>query len=154
LLEAHRRLRSRRRIPRLAVAGRPGWAYGTTLNDLANDPEVRLLGHVDDPTLRALYENAAVLAFPSLYEGFGLPLLEAMKAGLPALIGDAGALPELAGTAALAVNPTDPEAIADGLERLLDDQELRDRLAEAGRVRAAEHTWQAAGARLIGLLSG
>jgi glycosyltransferase involved in cell wall biosynthesis len=101
---------------------------------------------VDDPTLRALYRAAAVLALPSLYEGFGLPLLEAMSEGLPALAGSAGALPTLAGDAALLVDPLDVDAIADGLGRLLEDEPLRKRLAAAGRERAARYSWGAAAA--------
>jgi glycosyltransferase involved in cell wall biosynthesis len=152
LLAAHRLLRQRRAVPPLVVAGKAGWAYGRGLHDLETDPEVRVLGHVNDQTLLALYRKAAALAFPSLYEGFGLPLLEAMQEGLPALIGDAGSLPELAGGAALAVAPTDVESIADGLARLLDDSELRHRLADLGRRRAADFAWAASGRRTLELL--
>src|SRR5258707_8757069 len=115
LLAAYRRLRSK---PQLVIAGRPGWAYGDTLQKIRAEPGVRFLGHVDEPTLAALYRSASVLAFPSLYEGFGLPLLEAMAAGLPALIGKSGALPELADGAAVEVDPEDVESIAAGLEKL------------------------------------
>src|SRR6202171_393211 len=83
-------------VPELVIAGRTGWAYGDTLQRIAAEPGVRYLGHVDEPTLSALYESASVLAFPSLYEGFGLPLLEAMAHGVPAVVGAVGALPELA----------------------------------------------------------
>jgi len=144
LLAAYRLLRARGVAPPLVVVGRPGWAYGRTLADLRAEPGVRVLGHVDDATLRALYQAAAALAFPSLYEGFGLPLLEAMAEGLPAVAGAAGSLPELAGGAALVVEPTDVEAIADGLERVLCDSELRARLSAAGRARAMEFTWDRA----------
>ena len=107
LLMAFRRMRGRQGslpfiingrpgVPQLVIAGRPGWAYGDTLQRIAAEPGVRYLGHVDEPTLSALYEAASVLAYPSLYEGFGLPLLEAMARGLPAVVGAAGALPELA----------------------------------------------------------
>jgi glycosyltransferase involved in cell wall biosynthesis len=152
LLAAHRMLRQRRSVPPLVVAGKAGWAYGRALEDLEGDPQVRVLGHVDDGTLLALYRHAAVLAFPSLYEGFGLPLLEAMQEGVPALIGDSGSLPELAAGAALAVPPADVEAIAHGLARLLDDTELRGRLIEMGRRRASEFTWKASGRRTLELL--
>ena len=144
LLAAYRLLGARGVAPPLVVAGRVGWAYGSALEDLRAERDVHLLGHVDDPTLRALYQSAAALAFPSLYEGFGLPLLEAMAEGLPAVVGDAGALPELADDAALLVDPLDVEAIADGLERALTDSALRARLAEAGRRRAADFSWDAA----------
>src|SRR5207237_8765399 len=80
-------------VPQLGIAGRAGWAYGDTLRRIGSEPGVRYLGHVDEPTLAALYESASVLAFPSLYEGFGLPLLEAMSRGIPAVVGAAGALP-------------------------------------------------------------
>jgi glycosyltransferase involved in cell wall biosynthesis len=153
LLAAYRLLRSRLGAPPpLVVVGRVGWAYGSALDELRAEPGVRLLSDVDDPALRALYRAAGALAFPSLYEGFGLPLLEAMADGLPALAGDAGALPELAGDAALLVDPTDVQAIAAGLERVLCDGELRQRLAEAGRRRAAGYTWAGAAAAALDVL--
>jgi len=149
LLAAYRRLRSK---PQLVIAGRPGWAYGDTLQKIRAEPGVRFLGHVDEPTLAALYQSASVLAFPSLYEGFGLPLLEAMAAGLPALIGKSGALPELADGAAVEVDPEDVESIAAGLEKLLSDPALRKKLADAGRRRAAAFTWDKAAASTLEVL--
>jgi glycosyltransferase involved in cell wall biosynthesis len=146
LLSAYRLLKARGGVPRLVVAGRVGWAYGSALDELRSEPGVMLLTSVDDAGLRALYRAAGALAFPSLYEGFGLPLLEAMAEGLPALVGDTGALPELAGDAALLVDPRDVEAIADGLRRVLGDTALRARLVEAGRRRAAGYTWEAGAA--------
>ena len=146
LVAAYRELKKTRRdVPQLVVAGRVGWAYGSALDDLAGEPGAIYLGHVDEPTLSALYEHAALLACPSVYEGFGLPLLEAMARGLPAVIGAAGSLPELAGGAAVEVDPLDVNAIAAGLERALTDQPLRARLAQMGPQRAAAFTWEAAG---------
>src|SRR2546427_10739471 len=104
--------------------GKDGRACGRAMDDLRVEPGVRLLGHVDDAKLRALYRSASVLAFPSLHEGFGLPLLEAFAEGLPAVVGASGALPELAGQAALLVDPLDHLAIADALERAVTDQRL------------------------------
>lgn len=144
LLEAYRCLKARGLDTPLVIAGRVGWAYGSALDELRSEPGVRLLGHVDDGILRALYREAALLAFPSLYEGFGLPLLEAMSEGLPAVAGAAGGLPELAGEAALLVDPLDVEAITDALSQLLQDSQLRERLAAAGRERAAQFSWPAA----------
>jgi glycosyltransferase involved in cell wall biosynthesis len=144
LLRAIRRLRRLRAVPPLVVAGRAGWAYGTALDELRADPGVCLLGHVDDGTLAALYRSATALCLPSVYEGFGLPLLEAMGAGLPALVGNQGSLPELAGQAAVEVDPTDVGSIAEGLARLLDDEELRERLIAAGHERAKHFTWERA----------
>lgn len=152
LLAAFRRLRDRlgavpliidgrQREPQLVIAGRPGWAYGDTLQRIAAEPGVRYLGHVDEPTLSALYESASVLAFPSLYEGFGLPLLEAMSRGKPAVVGTAGSLAELAMGAAITVKADDVDAIAGALERLLADAGLRQKLGDEGRRRAASYTW-------------
>jgi glycosyltransferase involved in cell wall biosynthesis len=142
LLAAYRALRARTEAPPLVIAGRPGWAYGDTLEKIRAEPGVRYLGHVDEPTLSALYEEAAVLAFPSLYEGFGLPLLEAMAHGLPAVVGATGALPELAGKAAVLIDPEDVDAIASGLENVLGDEGLRVRLRAASIDRAREFTWE------------
>jgi glycosyltransferase involved in cell wall biosynthesis len=136
--------------PPLVIAGRAGWNGERAP---ANGASVRILGHVDDATLAGLYENAAVLAFPSLYEGFGLPLLDAMARGLPALISDRGALPELAGEAALAVDVENTEAIAAGLRRLLGESDLRKRLAAAGRTRAKDFSWDSAAERVLGHLA-
>ena len=126
--------------PPLVVAGRAGW-NGERAPEGAG---IKLLGHVDDATLAGLYEHASVFAFPSLYEGFGLPLLDAMARGVPALIGNRGALPELAGDAALAVDAESTDAIAAGLRRLLDEAPLRKRLAAAGRRRARDFSWETA----------
>jgi glycosyltransferase involved in cell wall biosynthesis len=161
LLAAFRRLRGsslpfiingRPGVPELVIAGRPGWAYGDTLRRIASEPGVRYLGHVDEPTLTALYESASVLAFPSLYEGFGLPLLEAMSKGVPAVVGAAGALPELAAGAAIEVQPEDVDAIAGALERLLSDERLRVKLGEAGKRRAASFTWDRAADQTLEVL--
>ncbi len=141
LLVAYRALRREGGAPPLVVAGRIGWAFGAALHELRAEPGVILLGHVSDTTLAGLYRDAAALAFPSLYEGFGLQLLDAMAAGLPAVAGRAGSLPELAGDAALLVDPLDSEAIAGGLRQVLGDTGLRRRLASAGRRRAALYTW-------------
>jgi glycosyltransferase involved in cell wall biosynthesis len=135
--------------PPLVIAGRPGWNGEAP----PGGPGVRLLGHVDDATLAALYDNASVLAFPSLYEGFGLPLLDAMAHGLPALVGDRGALPELAGEAALAVDPESTEAIAEGLRRLLSEAPLRRRLGAAGRRRARQQSWKSTAGKVLAVLS-
>lgn len=142
LLAAYRRLRSGMLAPPLVIAGRPGWAYGDTVERIRKEPGVRYLGHVDEPTLSALYESAAVLAFPSLYEGFGLPLLEAMARGLPSVVSNAGALPELAGDAAILVDPEDVASIEVGIEKGLSDRALRARLSSAGKERAAQFTWE------------
>ena len=162
LLAAYRQLRGRGAlpfiingrpgVPQLVIAGRAGWAYGDTLERIGAEPGVRYLGHVDEATLAALYESASVLAFPSLYEGFGLPLLEAMSRGVPAVVGSTGALPELALGAAITVNAEDTAAIAAGLERLLADEGLRKKLGEEGIRRARGYTWANAAERTLEVL--
>ncbi|HEX6548803.1 MAG TPA: glycosyltransferase family 1 protein [Candidatus Dormibacteraeota bacterium] len=153
LVGAYRRLRDELPdAPDLVVVGRTGWAYGNALELLRETPGVRLLGHVDDSTLLALYRSATALVFPSLYEGFGLPLVEAMREGLPALIGERGALPEVAAGAALEVDAEDADAIAAGMRRLIDDAALRRRLAGEGRARAAGFSWERSGAAVEEIL--
>lgn len=108
----------------------------------------RAVGRVDDAGLRALYEQAACFVFPSRYEGFGLPAVEAMACGCPVVAARAGALPEVCGEAALLADPANPRDIAAAVARVLDEPGLADRLREAGRVRAAGFTWEQAARRL------
>ena len=106
-------------------------------------------GFLQPRELACLYRLARVVAFPSLWEGFGLPVLEAMAAGTPVLAGDVPPLREVAGDAALLVNPLSVEALAQGLERLLSDQELRQELAERGAGRARATSWDQAAAGVL-----
>jgi glycosyltransferase involved in cell wall biosynthesis len=105
--------------------------------------DVRILGWVEQAELEALYRAATCLVFPSLYEGFGLPVLEAMARGVPVACSDRSSLPEVAGDAALLFDPEDVGAISASIERLLTDAGERERLAAAGRARAALFTWEA-----------
>jgi len=99
-------------------------------------------GYVGEEDKRALLAGATALAYPSRYEGFGLPVLEAMAAGVPVLTSTVSSLPEVAGDAALLVDPDDVDAIANGLRWLLEDEALRARLRDAGRERAEAFTWE------------
>jgi glycosyltransferase involved in cell wall biosynthesis len=128
----------------LVVVGPVGW--GPRLRPTWDSVRVKLAGPVGDRLLHALYQAADGLAYPSLYEGFGLPVLEAMANGTPVLTSDRSSLPEVAGDAALLVDPLDRAAIAAGLVRLAGDDALRRRLVEAGRRRAAGFTWRATAA--------
>lgn len=105
------------------------------------EKEIRFLGWVPYEDLPAIYSLASFLSFPSLYEGFGIPIIEAMKCGCPVLTSDSGAPAEVANGAALLVNAKAVDDIADGMRRLLTDDALRARLAEKGLVRAASFTW-------------
>jgi glycosyltransferase involved in cell wall biosynthesis len=118
-------------------------------------PPGRALGYVDDALLPALYAGAELVLMPSLYEGFGLPCLEAMAAAVPVVAADRGALPETCGQAALLVDPEDPEALAEAAHTAVTDGRRRVELMEAGLRRAAELTWDrtaAATDELIGRL--
>ena len=104
--------------------------------------DVVLTGYVPDEDVPALVAGAVALAYPSRYEGFGLPVLEAMACGTPVLSSNVSAIPEVTGDAALLVDPTSEDAIADGLRRIVEDDGLRARLSAAGIERAAGFTWE------------
>jgi glycosyltransferase involved in cell wall biosynthesis len=106
------------------------------------ETNLRPLGYVSDEDLPGLYAGALAFAMPSLYEGFGLPCLEAMACGTPVVSSNAGALPETCGDAAILVDPHDAIGFADALERLATDHTLRRNLGERGAARAAGFTWQ------------
>jgi glycosyltransferase involved in cell wall biosynthesis len=146
LLQAFASLR--REFPvRLVVAGGNGWLSDdvfSTVQRLALDDGVVFLGDVLPADLRPLYCAATVLALPSLYEGFGLPPLEAMACGTPVVVSNAGALPEVVGDAGVLVRPEDPEDIANGLGWVLGNERYRELLAQRGLARAAAFSWDRA----------
>ena len=112
----------------------------------------RVLGRVSDAELRALYQNALCLVFPSRYEGFGLPPLEAMTCGCAVVAAHAGAVPEVCASAALYFDPAQPATLAEALDRLVTEDGLRDGLRAAGLERAAAFTWERAARVLLALL--
>jgi glycosyltransferase involved in cell wall biosynthesis len=103
---------------------------------------VRFLGYLPEETLAVMYRLAGVFVFPSLYEGFGLPPLEAMASGTPVVTSNVSSLPEVAGDAAVLVDPYDPQAIADGIYRVLTDEKLRRALIHKGIARAGQFSWE------------
>jgi len=103
---------------------------------------VRFLGYVPEETLAVMYRLAGVFVFPSLYEGFGLPPLEAMASGTPVVTSNVSSLPEVAGDAAVLVDPYDPGAIADGIRRVLTDESLRGAMRQRGLDRARQFSWE------------
>lgn len=111
-------------------------------------------GYVTDGELRALYENATCLVYPSLYEGFGLPPLEAMLCGCPAVVANAASLPEICGDAALYCNPRDPDDIAGKIRTLIEEPALKDELRCRGMERARNFTWRRASEALLSIIDG
>jgi glycosyltransferase involved in cell wall biosynthesis len=110
-------------------------------------PRVLLAGYVDEDLLPALYAGAIAMAYPSFYEGFGLPPLEAMASGTPVLAGNCSSLPEVVGDAGLLVDPFDVEALAEGICRIVEDSALRGNLRRKGQLRAKQFSWDEAARR-------
>jgi glycosyltransferase involved in cell wall biosynthesis len=126
----------------LVVVGALGWETGETLEALRSlGSHCRMLGYVSDAALAELYRRCAVFCYPSLGEGFGLPVLEAMAAGAAVVTSEVSSLPEVGGDAVEYVNPHDTTSIAGGLRRVLCHEALRDELSQRARERAAEFSW-------------
>jgi glycosyltransferase involved in cell wall biosynthesis len=137
---------------KLVIAGGKGWLYEglfRRVQELSLEREVVFPGFVADEDLPALYNLAEVFVFPSLYEGFGLPPLEAMACGTPVVTSDSSSLPEVVGEAGLMVSSGDGEALAQAMRRALDDSALRVDLAKKGLHQARKFTWQTATQRLL-----
>jgi glycosyltransferase involved in cell wall biosynthesis len=132
---------------RMVFAGASGYAAEETFAAIAASPardRIEVRGYVSHEDLAQLYSEASIFAFPSLDEGFGIPILEAMAWGVPVLTSNRSSLPEVAGDAALLVDPLDEDAIAAGLRRLSEDTSVRETLLRRGYQRAANFTWNAA----------
>jgi glycosyltransferase involved in cell wall biosynthesis len=145
LLEAYARLRRWSPQWRLVVVGARKWKFSPvfdTVRRLGLEPHVQFTGYVADDDLPALYSGADLFVFPSVYEGFGLPVLEAMACGTPVVTSNSSSLPEVAGDAALLVDPLDVEAIASGMRAVLSDHALRAELRRRGLDRARQFTWE------------
>jgi len=132
----------------LVLAGPAGWGSGSTLARLRSSPRgVRWLGYVAEDDMPGLTRGATLLAYPSLYEGFGFPVAQAMAAGVPVITSNTSSLPEVAGPGAVLVDPHSVSDIGSALSRLLESVELRSRLGSAGREwAAARYRWQRAAA--------
>jgi glycosyltransferase involved in cell wall biosynthesis len=125
----------------LLLAGKPGW-YSEQLLQHASD-RVKYIGYVDAADKNALLSGATAFVFPSLCEGFGFPILEAMACGVPVLCSNTSSLPEVAGEAAILVNPLEVDDIAQGLQKITTNEDLRKTLIESGYQQAQKFTWQA-----------
>jgi len=137
---------------KLVIVGGKGWGEVNlldTITQLDLTEYVKVLGRVDDATLAALYANAQFLVMPSLYEGFGLPLVEAMSYGTPVLTANNSSMPEVTGNAGLLVDALDVESIADGLQEMITNNELRERLAKNAKLNASRYSWDNSAQKLI-----
>ena len=138
----------------LVIAGPSGWGEEALAAAITVSPvrdRIVRTGWVAPRALAALLSGAAVLAYPSVYEGFGFPPLQAMRAGVPVVASGAGSLPEVLGDGALLVEPGTQEDLIEALTACLDDEAMRARLVAAGQQRAAEFTWERCGAGLEAL---
>jgi glycosyltransferase involved in cell wall biosynthesis len=144
LVRAYRRLAARGAPHRLVLAGPIGWRPQALMRELeAEGPgEVVMTGKLDLADLDVVYRSADLFVYPSLYEGFGLPVLEAMARGLPCVVSTSSSLPEVAGEAGFPVDPLSEAGIADAMERVATDPVLAARLREAGVQRAGRYSWE------------
>ena len=134
----------------LIIAGGQGWKFNreSVLSDINHKEAVRFIGFVPDEDMPALYSAADVFLFPTLYEGFGIPVVEAQQCGTPVLTSNGSSLPEVGGDGALYVDPYSVEDIAKGLRCLLEDRELAAALVEKGYRNAERYSWRAAAEKL------
>nr|WP_228021975.1 glycosyltransferase family 1 protein [Romeria gracilis] len=146
LIDAFNQLKAKGDIEHhLVLIGQKGWHYGPIFDAIDQSPWRHCIHHQDylpDQLVAYFYTQADVFAYPSLYEGFGLPVLEAMTLGCPVVTSNTSSLPEVAGDAALLTSPKDAEELADCLERVICDRALRQTLIDRGKARAATYSWQ------------
>lgn len=147
LIEAYsllRRMHPEGKLPQLVLAGKRGWLEKETMRaakQVAN-ADICFTGYVADEHLKALYSGATCFVYPSYFEGFGLPILEAMKCGTPVLAGNRTSIPEVAGDAALLFDPFDVSSLVEALKRVLNDAPYRASLSARGLQRANQFSWQ------------
>ena len=132
-------------LPKLVLAGKCAWLYEETLRtikELQVSDSVILTGYVSEKDLPVLYSGALCFVYPSYFEGFGLPPLEAMKCGVPVIVGNRTSLPEVVGDAGILVDPFDADAIAGAMNKLISDSNFRAELAARGLARAELFDWR------------
>jgi glycosyltransferase involved in cell wall biosynthesis len=148
LVKAYASLRgdcSADKLPKLVLVGKCAWLYDETLralDEMSVKDSVILTGYVPESDLPALYSSALCFVYPSYFEGFGLPPLEAMQCGAPVIVGNRTSLPEVVGDAGLTVDPFDVGAIAGAIRTLMNDSTLRAKLSHKGQERASAFTWR------------
>ncbi len=145
LVLAYAKLKKEINIPhQLVLAGQKGWLYDTIFQTVLSkglQDDVIFTGYISESEKAALYTNASLFAYPSLYEGFGIPILEAMSAGIPVVCSNTSSMPEVAGEAALFVNPLDVDDIASGMFSLLSDEALRATKIALGKIQTTKFSW-------------
>ena len=143
ILEAYEILKEKYKIPHdLVLVGAPGFGYGEIKKKIQNSNfKINELGYVSDSEKKRLLAEADIFVFPSFYEGFGLPILEAQAAGLPVVSSNVSSIPDVAGNSVLLVDPKIPEQIADSVHKLIDDKPLRDRLIQLGFQNIKRFSW-------------
>lgn len=152
VVKALARLRSQGLDIDFVIAGGRGWLEDDlykTIEDTKMHSYVHILGFVPDEQLASLYQSALCLAYPSLYEGFGFPILEGMSHGIPVVTAGTSSMPEVAGEAAVLVDPYDLEAITDALQRTITDTALRDALITRGYEQVKKFSWQQSAEKLL-----
>jgi glycosyltransferase involved in cell wall biosynthesis len=158
LVEAFALVVEREAIPHhLVIAGQKGWGWQEVADAIGKyglSSRVHVLGYVDRADMAGLYSGAQLFAFPSLYEGFGFPILEAMACGAPVLTSSVSSMPEVAGDAALYVDPLEVESIAHGIARLVADEALRAELSRKGTSRVALFSWRDTAKQTADLFGG
>ena len=136
---------------KLVIAGKKGWLFESIFNLVESvnlQDDVIFTDYIDEADKPIIYQMASLFVFPSLYEGFGIPVLEAMAASVPVITSNVSSLSEVAGDAAILVEPKDINSIADNMNRLLNDHELRKELINKGHIQAQKFTWEASAEKL------
>ena len=154
LIEAYYLLRQQQpegKLPQLVLVGKNAWLYDETLQSLKDRDlgSIVLTGYVPEADLPALYSGALCFIYPSYFEGFGLPPLEAMKCGAPVIVGNKTSLPEVVGDAALMIDPFDVGAIAAAIQRVITDSDFRSELRVKGMQRAKQFDWKETARRTL-----
>ncbi|MDX2077034.1 MAG: glycosyltransferase family 1 protein [bacterium] len=150
ITQAYRQFRlTAKNPPNLILAGAKGWLFDEAW---IGGEGIHLLGYIDEADKGALYAHAQGLVFPSLYEGFGFPILEGMGCGTPVITSTTSSCPEVAGDSALLVNPQSVDEIVQALHRLHDDEALRDKLRQKGHIQAEKFSWERAAHQTLAIL--
>lgn len=155
LLEAFKRITSHLSPITLVIAGRKGWLYARIFakaKKLDLKKRVIFTGFIEEKDVPTLMAGAKVFVLPSFWEGFGIPVIEAMACGTPVVVSNAGSLPEIVGEAGIIVNPYDPEEIASGIKKVLDNQSIHDNLQKKGLAQAEKFSWEKCAQKTIKIL--